>query len=200
MGASDPGRKAQHQSHGLASIYGTEIARGTEKAETMKPVVFVTIVLALLCSSCYGTRCVSKCGVQLVNSTWSCDEFQAIEDRVVNEYRKRSLDSRTHSCEKLKDWTVWQDDKRTFYWIGDGKREVRGETVCEMKIMHINYESPHRSSYAHEMGHALQNCEPRIECLLDAPIPASTDLSHACWEHDGINDAWRVIEIWEQFP
>lgn len=139
----------------------------------------VCLLFALLscASSCrVGTPpdCVTHCGIDIFQAKYRCEEYQFAEDETLREFLFTN-DKRLHTC-AVNDWRVEVQPTINFQSYGE---QVSGRTVCESKVMYVNSHLPNRSSWSHEMAHAMQNCDPL------RPLDSS-DYYHSNWADGGI--------------
>lgn len=146
----------------------------------MRVSCLAVLVLLSCASSCrVGTPpdCVTRCGIDILNAKYSCEEYQFAEDVTLREFLLTD-DPRLYVC-KLGDWRVEIQSGETFTSLGE---KVSGRAICGENVMYVNGLLPNRSSLSHEMAHAAQNCEPK-------PPFDPNDYYHSNWTDGGIYGA-----------
>jgi hypothetical protein len=136
----------------------------------MKP-----ILLALLLTGCStGPICITDYGMGFMgypdgtppDVTWSCSRINDIESKMVDYMGDYKL---------LKGYSIYLHPVDS--WTDDFGRRVGGYTACGTKQMHIGLG---QEAIAHEIAHALQNCNAPL------PIDDGMDIDHADWLRDRI--------------
>lgn len=141
-------------------------------------------------------KCTTFCGLQLLEpSEWTCDEFNdamhvAIKeltyewDGGVRDYRFADV------CYRIQGYQITV--RPVSYWINpDDGFETTGTTSCWNAEIELTNQAPLKGSFAHELAHAIQNCEPKsIPCKTNQLKDGGTfDMMHNCWVEDGIFSA-----------
>lgn len=141
---------------------------------------------------------------------WTCENFQKAEDEILEAYKalaKTELPNMKpfeNACEQLEGYTVRVMKTSDFKVLGS---EVLGLTQCPRKLMLIGNQPWYRSSLAHEMGHAIQDCKglpPADECK-DVTDKSSWPEVRACtghyqWDVNGIDAVDRFVELLYSMP
>lgn len=117
----------------------------------------------------------TSCGLQVLNhfpydkpealpEEWNLGEVQALEDRAIAAYETLGgsvLDRRFdvgNPCAVLYGWTVYVVNSKNF--PNTSGQPIGGETSCSMGRIFIGNSPPVVGRLAHELGHAIQNCDP----------------------------------------
>lgn len=140
----------------------------------MDPKAFLVVVLA---SACGGPTCETVCGLRLVNSDWSCSEFQAAETFALSQFKNVKDYRFIDSCALLNGWTIDVHPEKS--WKTKWGEYVAGLTYCDYNYSYVNNEAPLQGSLCHELMHVVQRCVPYNDkgCM--------DDKDHNCWTRDG---------------
>lgn len=147
---------------------------------------FVCALTLLSCGGLSQNVCRTACGMVVTGAPWSCSEVRRVE-RLALEKFAETADKRLYSCYALENYHV--DVQRVEKWKQRPDAGfVSGETFCEFRAIKIgSEETAYKSSLAHEMAHALQQCVP-------LPPREDEDYYHSNWVRDGIRRAVDFVE------
>lgn len=134
------------------------------------------LVLALALIGCDSTYCTTKLGMRLSgnpdNSNWDCARLNNIESQLAERL--------PYPASRLQGYVVVLHPALGF--VDPWGRTVGGYTMCPVKEMHIGQG---KTVFAHEVVHALQDCQPRH------PAEDGLDWDHANWQIDSL---YKTIE------
>lgn len=82
------------------------------------------------------------------------------------------------------------------YWVVRNGQTVMGETICQYAAVEIDPSEFGLNSYAHELAHVLQRCDP------PAVIDEGLEKTHSDWYRDGIYAAIDHAQerLQQEFP
>lgn len=113
-------------------------------------------------------------------AAWTCEIIQSIETTMVAELPQ-------YNPKRLEGWELGLAERNipTDPW----GRKVAGYTLCPTKTMVVwDTDYPKLSSFAHELGHALQYCESK------KPVDEGLDEDHSDWHREGIFQAIDKVQ------
>lgn len=148
------------------------------------------LALTFLALSC-APPCVAASGLRLVHhdgplAGWSCDAFRHASDKAIAGY-KTVADQRFYAP-SLKSWKLVTFNV-AFGYLPGTTTKAAGITDCYGREIHVNNQKPLVGPMAHEMAHAIQNCDPLV-----MKETQDADQYHAGWYSRGIWQALSVIE------
>lgn len=131
--------------------------------------------------SCATPLCVTKCGLVLygmidgsdVPDSWSCEQIQHTEDRVLQEFKSVSDPRYQNACPYFKDHTILVHPAPKF-WSTSSNQWVVGESYCASNSLAVSNLSPQQGGLGHELAHIVDGCN---------------NIYHEGWDVNGLNEA-----------
>lgn len=171
----------------------------------MCPMVLVILFLLMLsgCGRMYPDTsgpivCTTTYGLQIIGPVppmdskyvgtrgWECDDVDRVETEIVLAFRDMVTEDNRFFGET---WTGWEGYRvrvrPTIEWMDPQLHQdetLYGETWCDSHYIEVNDAPPQAGTLAHELAHAIQNCDPK------GPKDKK-DPYHSNWNSEGIYNA-----------
>ncbi len=115
----------------------------------------------------YPVEFTTGCGLQVLGSLdgnpplpaeWTPAAVRAVEARALTAFRTTPDVRFADGCTRLRGWDVMVVDSKNLFDMGGSL--AGGDTDCHAHRIFVGNSAPDLGRLAHELGHAIQNCQP----------------------------------------